>query len=67
VRKGQYRDDKRENQSGADNVFHGNIATFLNPTLADEPGLDDLRQPHIADQRQQQQRPIEGRQGNKPE
>ena len=40
---------------------------FLNPTLADEPGLDDLRQPHIADQRQQQKRPIERRQGNKPE
>jgi hypothetical protein len=28
VRKGQYRDDKRENQSGADNVSYSNIATF---------------------------------------
>jgi hypothetical protein len=40
---------------------------FSNPGLTDEPGLDDLRQPHIADQRQQQKWPIEGRQRNKPE
>jgi hypothetical protein len=39
----QYRNNKREDQSDADNVSHWNIANFSNPGLADEPGLDDLR------------------------
>ena len=55
------RHEKREEQSDADKVSHVKIANFSNPRLADEPGLDDLREPDIADQRQKQKRPIEWR------